>query len=79
MSVDDNNTHSPARTRPSRRFPKTKPRKTVEFSVVSEEHQKIVREALQDRIAIEPMKWKRNRLAWLIRRLGQTIEAHGRK
>jgi hypothetical protein len=54
-------------------------RKTSEFSVYSAEHQQLVLESLESRLAGESLKWKKARLSWLIRRVNQSLEVHRRK
>lgn len=78
-NADKNTSHFP-QPRPSRRSPKTRRRKTPEFSVISREHQAIVYEALVDLDASKGktmLRRKRSILAWLTRRLAQAMEVHG--
>jgi hypothetical protein len=51
-------------------------RKTAKWSVISAEHQRIALEALEDRYAGEPLRWKKSRLSRMIRGLEKAIEVN---
>lgn len=65
------------RRRARRRYPKTRRRKTAEFSISSAEHQRLALEAFEALMPQITLKRKRSRLAWMIRRLNASLQVHG--
>lgn len=74
MNVANENTPRPRRYPPPR-----KPRRTAEFSVKSPEHQRLLLEAIEQRLETEPLRWKQMRLRWMRRRLTEAMEVQGGK
>jgi hypothetical protein len=62
-----------------RRYQSGPKRRSATFAVCSAEHQRLTLEAYEVLLEREPLKWRRTRLAWLMRRVNATLQVHARK